>query len=271
MDVIDDSLSESAKREGDRWTVAGAEWTELTAPLVAPVWGAILTLARVTRGTRVLDVGCGSGEALSLARYRGADVAGIDPADGLIDIARDQLPNADIRPGEMENLPFTESAFNAVLFIISIMYYEDRQSALREADRVLKPDGLIGVSVWGEDNRCDFRHVKTALRGMLPDPLGGEGPYALSSPGALEGLLAETGFEPFDSLELPATFVYANQEHYLQAVLSSGPGQGILEQIDESTAHEALLEAGDPFRRDDGSYRFDNTFKVVTAKAHRPA
>lgn len=270
MAVTNDSLSESAAREGDRWTAAGAEWAELTAPLVAPVWGATLTLARVTRGTRVLDVGCGSGEALSLARYRGADVAGIDPADGLIDIARNRLPNADIRRGEMEHLPFSESAFDAVLFINSIMYCDDRQSALREADRVLKPDGLIAVAVWGEEDRCDFRHVKTALRGVLPDPPGGDGPYALSSQGALEGLLAETGYEPVDSLEVPAPFVYTNQEHYLQAALSSGPGQGILEQIEESTAHEALLEAGAPFRRDDGSYRFDNTFRVVAAKSLRP-
>jgi SAM-dependent methyltransferase len=66
----------------------------------------VLDAAAVGAGTRVLDVGCGSGLALVLAARRAAAPSGQDISPGLLGIARERLPDADLREGDMETLPF---------------------------------------------------------------------------------------------------------------------------------------------------------------------
>lgn len=262
---MSEEVTEAAEQQGELWSAAGQNWAELLAPTVAPVWGACLDLARVTRGTRVLDVGCGSGETLALARFRGAEVVGIDPADELLRIAQDRLPDADFHRGDMEDLPFADDSFDAVVHVNSLMFGDDRVRAVHEAGRVLAPDGRLVVAVWAEPQICEFRHALKALAGILPEPPEGGGPFALSASRVLEGLLEESGFEPVEERRVQTPFTFVDRDHYLRAVLGTGPGQGALRQVDEETVTEALLEAGDEFVQDDGAYRFENTFRVVAA------
>lgn len=252
--------------QGDLWSAAGRDWAELAAPPGVPLWGLCLDLARVTRGTRVLDVGCGSGEALALARFRGSEVWGIDPASDLLRIAKERVPAADLRVGGMDELPYEDDAFDAVLHVNSLMYGADKVGALREARRVLADDGRLVVAVWGQEEECEFRHVMAALVGLLPEAPRGEGPFALSPPGALEKLLGQAGLEPVEAVEVPGPFVYADQDHYLGAALASGPARGVVRQVGEETVTEALLDAGDRFVHADGSVRIENAFRVVAAR-----
>jgi 2-polyprenyl-3-methyl-5-hydroxy-6-metoxy-1,4-benzoquinol methylase len=63
------------------------------------------TAGGIEAGASVLDVGCGSGEFCELASARGARVSGSDAAEGLVEIARCRLPEADLRVGPIERLP----------------------------------------------------------------------------------------------------------------------------------------------------------------------
>src|SRR3954470_15905839 len=77
-------------------------WAELAEAHNRPLFEAVLDAAGVTRGTSLLDVGCGSGLALEMAHARGATVSGIDISPGLLAVARERLPDADLREGDME-------------------------------------------------------------------------------------------------------------------------------------------------------------------------
>lgn len=263
---MSEQLSRSAEQQGELWSAAGDDWAELLAPTVSPLWGATLDAARVTRGTRLLDVGCGSGDVLAQAKHRGASVTGIDPAEELLEIARDRVPGATFHRGGMEVLPFEDDAFDAVVYVNSLMFGDDPASALREARRTLAPSGRLGVAIWAEPDRCEFRHVVQALAGTLPEPPASGGPFALSEPGTLESVLEAGGFELCEERRVPTPMTYMDRDHYVQAVLGMGPGQGVLRQIDEATVTDALLAAAEPFRVDDGAYRFENTFRVVGAR-----
>ena len=61
---------------------------------------------------RLLDVACGSGLALELARMRGAECAGIDASKRLVEIARDRNPGSDVRVGDMHDLPWEDESFD---------------------------------------------------------------------------------------------------------------------------------------------------------------
>src|SRR6201981_1972366 len=62
----------------------------------------------VEAGDRLLDVACGSGLAIELARMRGASCAGIDASPRLVAVARDRNPDSDIRVGDMQALPWDD-------------------------------------------------------------------------------------------------------------------------------------------------------------------
>jgi ubiquinone/menaquinone biosynthesis C-methylase UbiE len=67
----------------------------------------------VTSGTRLLDAGCGAGLLALLASFRGAEVSALDASPGLLAIARQRLPHADVREGDLEALPFADGSFSA--------------------------------------------------------------------------------------------------------------------------------------------------------------
>lgn len=258
-------LTETAQVQGELWSDAGQDWSERFAPSFGPVWAACHDLARVTAGTRLLDIGCGSGEALGLARLRGAELTGLDAAPDLLAIAKRRLPNASFRTGDMEHLPYEDGTFDAVTLINSIMYADDPTQAIREAGRVLVPDGRLAMAVWAEPAVCEFRHIMEALRAVMPDPPEGDGPFTLAGAGALEAVMEESGVDPVEVREVRTPFTFADKTHYLEAILGTGPGQGVLRQVDKATVKETLLEVGERFRQYDGAYQLENTFRVVAA------
>ena len=85
---------------------------------------------------RVLDVGCGNGDFCALALERGAQVSGIDAAPAMIATAKERAPDADLRVGEMDALPYADGAFDLVTGFNSLQFSDDPVAALREWMRV---------------------------------------------------------------------------------------------------------------------------------------
>jgi SAM-dependent methyltransferase len=102
--------------------------TEATADL--------LDRAGVGAGTRLLDVGCGAGEALELTRARGGSAVGLDVEPRTGGIVR----------GDMSHLPFADGGFDVVLAECVLCLSSDYPTALAEAGRVLEPDGRLAFS-----------------------------------------------------------------------------------------------------------------------------
>lgn len=62
----------------------------------------------------MLEVGCGSGVFLRAAADRGARVSGLDASEALLEIARSRVPEADLRVGDMQFLPYGDDSFDVV-------------------------------------------------------------------------------------------------------------------------------------------------------------
>lgn len=114
-------------------------------------------------GGRVLDVGCGPGMMASEALDRGCSFWGIDPAAGMISICRERYrgqTRATFLVGGAEQLPVGPEFFDAVICMGVIDALRDREAAVREMLRVLRPGGTLLLtftnsrspySVWKKD------------------------------------------------------------------------------------------------------------------------
>src|SRR5882757_10553132 len=94
---------------------------EETAGQLLPASEAVVEAARVRAGERVLDVGCGTGNAALLAARAGARVIGVDPAARLLEVARAAATaeglDAAFVEGEAAALPLDDASADAVLSV----------------------------------------------------------------------------------------------------------------------------------------------------------
>jgi SAM-dependent methyltransferase len=260
----------SAEVQGELWGRAPRDWAELQEPKHAPLWHAMLEAAGVREGSRVFDAGCGGGGAAVLAAERGATVSGLDASAPLLEIARERLPDADFRIGDIESLPFADGAFDAVIAACSVQYCADRIAALRELRRVCAQGGRVVVGLWGVPEKVEYRTVFAAVRDALPEPPPGKGPFELSVEGVLPGLIAEAGLAVLARGEAACPFHYPTFELFWRANVAAGPLQAALRQVAEEELRERVRNALAALHGPDGSLAFVNTFQYVVAQPQAP-
>jgi SAM-dependent methyltransferase len=96
--------------------------------------------------TRFLELGIGSGRIALPFIQRGFPYTGIDISRKMMDRLREKAPgpaNLRLVEGDVTNLPFPDHSFDVVLSIHLLHLVPDWKAALREARRVLAPDGYI--------------------------------------------------------------------------------------------------------------------------------
>ena len=186
----------SAAVQGQLWGTGPRDWAEVIEPLLRPVHLAALAALAPLSGLSLLDAGCGAGLALRLAAEQGARVSGLDASAALLDVARGRLPDADLRVGDIEELPYDDATFDVVTAYNSIQYASDPKTAVAELARVARPGGRVAIEVWGEPTRCETEVFFARLKELAPPPPGTAAPLAVSEPGVVEGLLTAAGLEP---------------------------------------------------------------------------
>jgi predicted ATPase len=98
------------------------------------------------------------------------------------------------------------------------------------------------------------------------EPPGAPGPFRLSEPGALRRLVEEASFEVSIVGDAAAAFVYPDEPTALRGLLSAGPSVKAIAHSGEGAVRDATLESIAPYRREDGSYAFDNVWRFAIAR-----
>jgi SAM-dependent methyltransferase len=245
----------------DRWSAVAEGWAELWGGYAEPAWQAILDACGAGPGTRLLDVGCGSGDLLAYAAARGLTVAGIDPAPGMVDYARARLPAADIRAGSAEHLPWPDGHFGLAVSINALQFADDTLEALAEMVRVTTPGGHLAVANWAEAAQNDINVLEEAVAhaaGEDPMPDG-----ELRQPGGLERLLTEGGLDVVSAGLVPLPWRASGDDTLVRGVL--------LGEDPATMAARApvVLAAARGYRTEDGRYHLVNAFRYAVGR--RPA
>ncbi len=97
---------------------------------------------RFRKGGRLLDVGCGVGVFLGVAKSRGWDVTGVDVSDFASRYAREKL-GFDARTGKLHEVGLPEKSFDVITLWDVFEHFPDPVRQLGEVRRLLKDDGVI--------------------------------------------------------------------------------------------------------------------------------
>jgi ubiquinone/menaquinone biosynthesis C-methylase UbiE len=195
--------------ESNDWGVSGggAEIYETVfVPAMMGQWASRgVALANLRTGERVLDVACGTGAATRLAAKSvgpSGRIVGLDRSSDMLDVARTRPRETAAAPiewwqGDVGALPVDDESFDVVLCAFGLMFFPDRETALKEMGRVLRPDGRLILMVWGSMSKCPgqlamkeswTRHFDAEATGLF------DRQHSLGDPAAVRSLIDDAGF-----------------------------------------------------------------------------
>lgn len=242
----------------DRWSDVAADWGRLWGGFAEPAWDALVTASGIGVGARVLDVGCGSGDLLAHLDGLGMVTAGIDPAPGMLSVARARVPAADLREGGAEHLPWPDAVFDLVTSVNAVQFADDVSAAVAELARVVVPGGHVAVANWAEGSRNDLDVVERAVahaRDEEPLPDG-----ELREAGGLEELLADGGLDVVASglAEVPWR---AHDDITLVRGVLLGEDADVVAELAST-----VVAASAAFRTAEGGYVLRNHFRYAVGR-----
>jgi SAM-dependent methyltransferase len=252
---------------------AAVAYETLMVPALFGTWASkVADAARLRMEDRVLDVACGTGvlsrEAVARTGSTGF-VAGLDPGSGMLEVARRLAPAVEWRQGTAESLPFPDESFDAVVSQFGLMFFEDRRETLREALRVLTPDGRLAVAVWDRLDENPAYAAEVAVVERVAGRRAADGlraPFSLGDRADLTALFGDAGVASVevstlqDTARFPSVriMVEADLRGWLPLIGTVLPEEEIARILEEA---EQILE---PYVTIEGAVEFRTSAHIVT-------
>jgi SAM-dependent methyltransferase len=261
-----------SRPSGPDW---GAGHYERTAAQLMPAAHVVVDQARPAQGERVVDVGCGTGNAALLAAERGATVTGVDPAPRLLEVARERAAakglDAAFEPGDAAGLPVPDGGADLVLSVFGVIFAPDPSAAAAELARVTAPGGRIVFSAWIPEGAMS--EAVRASREMVTRALGASPtgpPFAWHEPAALRDLLGPHGFD-VDTEEHRIAFTGKSPREFVESEAANHPlaiaGRAVLEPRGElNVLEERMLAIYEAANEDPDGFRITSRYIVASAR-----
>lgn len=233
-------MSGAFRVDGDAYDDFMGRYSRRLAPRFADFAG-------VSSGTRVLDVGAGTGALTAELVSRGASVDAADPSPEFVAVLRERFPEVEVQEAPAEALPFDAASFDVALAQLVIAFVSDGPAAVAEMARVAR---RVAVCMWGIAEVDMFRAIDATT-----EAIGGSRaaePRRYRTPGEIHDLLAPHG--RVETAVLDVTAEYGDfQEFWLAMGRGVGPaGQWVAsldsEQLEQAHA-ELYLQLGSPAER----------------------
>ncbi|MDX6586049.1 MAG: hypothetical protein QOI31_522 [Solirubrobacterales bacterium] len=254
-----------------RATWASGDWPSV-AEIVQPVSDELVEEAEISEGTRVLDVAGGTGNLSIPAAKKGASVVGSDLVGDFFEVGRRRADEAGVEvewvEANAEELPFEDDSFDRVLSVFGVMFAPRHEKAAGELLRVVRPDGLIGVSSWIPEG-SNGRMFATIGSFMPPPPDFAQPPPLWGTEDHVTELLGDSC--ELDFARRSISFEHESLDEYGEWFCSSfGPLVAARSALGEERFAELKAALFDVWREenlaDDGGFRLEPTYLRVLAR-----
>jgi len=237
------------------------------------------TVARIglRAGDEVFDACCGTGaSALPAAHAVGSagQVLGFDVAEPALVLARAKaqaqgLTNVGFRAADVERTGLPSQSFDAVVCVFGVFFLPDMAAAVAEMWRLVRPGGVLAITVWGpgflEPATTAFWAAVGAER---PDLVGGFHPWTrVTDPAALSQVFDQAGAAGPTLEAEPGTHPLARPEDWWTVVLGTGY-RATVDELDPAAAQRVRTASVGWLRRHEVRELQTN---VVYARARKPS
>ena len=269
------------------WDTAASGWDAHSPAIRA--WlrqstDAMIGMAGVVPGARVLDVAAGAGDqTLDIAERVGpaGAVLATDLSPNFVALAQDRARRAGFRHvqcrvADGEDLQLEPGSFDAAVCRLGLMLFPNPLQGLREMHRALRPGGGACTVVFADPkgNPCITILMATALghAGMPPrDPRAPGSLFSLGQPGRIDALFQEAGFGDVATTAVNAVFRMPSVDDYLAFVRdSASPILQILAKLTPAAAQAAWDDIGDQLHAFDTPNGWEGPNELLITAARRP-
>jgi len=228
-------------QKGNPYEQYVGRWSRRVAPL-------FLSWLGLPPGLRWVDVGCGTGAlcAAILDRCSPASVAGVEPSEGFLKTAREQLGSrAALHSGNAAAMPLGDASAEVVVSGLMLNFVPDPRAALAEMSRVAARGGTIAAYVWDYAGKMELmrRFWDAAVELDPAAAAADEGlRFPLCRPEALEKLFVGAGLKGVEVRPIDVPTPFADFDDYWQPFLGGqGPAPAYAMSLTEE-ARAALRE-----------------------------
>ena len=269
------------------WDAAARGWDGHSPAIRAWLRGstdAMMAMAGVVPGARVLDVAAGAGDqTLDLAERVGpaGAVLATDLSPAIVALAQERARRAGFRQvqcraADGEDLQVEAASFDAAVCRLGLMLFPNPLQGLREMHRALRPGGGVCTVVFSAParNPCVTALMATALRHSgLParDPFAPGSLFSLGQPRRIDALFLEAGFHDVATTAVDAVFRLPSVDDYLAFVRSSAsPILQILAGLSAAQAEAAWNDIREQLRAFDTPTGWEGPNELLITAARRP-
>ena len=209
----------------------------------------IVDRVRVSDHGCVLEIACGTGIVSRRLRKKlpkGARLIATDLNQAMLDYAASKFGlDADIefKQADATLLPFNDASFEAVVCQFGLMFFPDKLTALREAHRVLAPDGSLVFNVWDSMEKNEVVQITQEVLASFfvgDPPSFYTVPCGFHDPLAIEDHLKAAGFRDFDLSNLPKTGTSPSAADAAKGLIEGNP---VVAEIHKRAGSVPAIEA----------------------------
>ncbi len=274
-------MTNEPKRDWNRTAAGWKKWHAVSERASSGLTAALLKLAEVEAGSRVLDLATGLGDtAMSTAEVVGEKglVLATDKSEGMLEFARRAAAEKNysqitVQTLDLEDFDSTLKGFDAALCRFGLMFVEDLVAALSNIREALVPGGRFAAGVWGPPETAPAHSIShRVLMSTLNLPAMSEGkgtPFALCDRTSLEESFAKAGFTSIESEIATVVYDFKDADEYVAYRRDRSTVKdriGHLPEAEQARGWAAVAEAAKEYARPDGSVRFVNEAIAVVGQ-----
>jgi ubiquinone/menaquinone biosynthesis C-methylase UbiE len=215
--------------------------------LFEPYAADLVTRLNVPENASVLELACGTGIVTRRLRDRlgpTARLVATDLNEAMLSYAGMKFSPEDAvewKQADASELPFADQSFDAVVCQFGLMFFPDKERAVRETFRVLKPGGTLIFSVWDAIERNDLPHIAHAIISKFFEdnpPDFYDIPFSVHDPEKIKSLVSAAGFRQIQVSLLPLEAISSSAHDAAKGLVHGNPVITAIRERDESSLPE---------------------------------
>lgn len=228
---------------------------------------------RLSRSTgSLLEAACGTGQVTRLLRKKlpDAEITATDLNPGMIETARNLIDPADyirLQIADAQALEFNDNTFDTVICQFGIMFFPDKQKAVNEAYRVLKPGGKYIFSTWKKFDKVSKLANDLIMQHFSENPPDFYYiPFSMQDPEEHNKLMAGAGFKNVKVYSSALKGNTKSPENAVKALTEGTPAYAAICQRDEKKLPVIQQSILDAIRKEFGSSSFTIDIEMWVAE-----